>query len=175
MLCQRCLTSRRCLPLTSTVAGGKWQSIPTGVLYVISYFLLLNSGHSGVPALLCAFENHWNTNNVFQAKEKHHLQTSLLTVLRVINGFDVDVIESSDGESEVGDPEVWAPARLFRALSAHGWVANYQVSSLTQFIFLFNFNIKVGVSICLHLKSCTLVVGFGTVFWYSIARTWKCD
>ena len=60
----------------------------------------------------------------------------------MINGFDIDVIESSDSESEVGDPEVWAPARLFRALSAHGWVANYQVSSLTQFIFFFNFNIK---------------------------------
>ena len=91
-------------------------------------------------------------NNVFQAKEKHHLQTSLLTVLRVINGFDIDVIESSDGESEVGDPEVWAPARLFRALSAHGWVANYQVSSLTQFIFFFNFNIiqYQGRSINLH-------------------------
>ena len=114
------------------------------------------------PSLLLWLEE--NGNQFPQAKEKHNLQTSLLTVLRVINGFDIDVIESSDGESEVGDPEVWAPARLFRALSAHGWVANYQVSSLTQFIFLFNFNIKVGVSICLHFKSCTLVVGFGTVF-----------
>ena len=145
VLCQRCLTSRRRLPLTSTVAGGKWQSIPTGILLLLFFlkFWPVSLKIPGVPEPLCAFENHWNTNNVFQAKERHHLQTSLLTVLRVINGFDIDVIESSDGESEVGDPEVWAPARLFRALSAHGWVANYQVSSLTQFIFFFNFNIMV--------------------------------
>ena len=68
----------------------------------------------------------------FQPKTKHHLQTSLLTVLRVINGFDGDDLATaaagggSDDDPVVGDPEVWAPARLFKALGAQGWVANYQ-------------------------------------------------
>ena len=63
-------------------------------------------------------------------KEEHHLQTSLLTVLRVINSLET---EEDEGRGEVGDPEVWAPARLFRALRAHGWVANYGEQDAHEF------------------------------------------
>jgi len=88
------------------------------------------------PSLLLWLEENGN-QYVQQAKTRHHLQTSLLTVLRVINGFDGDEedanLEHVTGDPVVGDPEVWAPARLFKALSAQGWVANYQEQDAHEF------------------------------------------
>ena len=52
--------------------------------------------------------------------KKQDLILSFLTVLRVINGQDTE----EDAQGEVGVPDVWAKARLFRSLRTHGWVIN---------------------------------------------------
>ena len=74
-------------------------------------------------------------------KEEHHngvlkgedylnsLQMSLLSVLRVTNGLRKDGVDQ-----EMGDPEIWAPAQLFRALRAHGWVINTDEQDAHEFL-----------------------------------------
>lgn len=64
------------------------------------------------------------------------LQSSLFTVLKAANGYDEDLLD----EDEVGDPEVWAPARLFRTLRTYGWVINSGEQDAHEF-----FQVKINV------------------------------
>ena len=60
------------------------------------------------------------------------LQLALLRVLRVANGFHgLDDEDFSDKDGV--DPEIWAPASLFRALRAHRWVINTDEQDAHEF------------------------------------------
>ena len=77
------------------------------------------------------------------------LQLALLRVLRVANGLSGLNDDEDSSEGDGVDPEIWAPASLFRALRAHRWVINtdeqdahefFQVSKLYEnFFYKFNF------------------------------------
>ena len=77
------------------------------------------------------------------------LQLALLRVLRVANGLSGLNDDEDSSEGDGVDPEIWAPASLFRALRAHRWVINtdeqdahefFQVSILYDNVFYkFNF------------------------------------
>jgi len=66
-----------------------------------------------------------STSSAAATGKDKKLRSSLLTVLRVVNGHDADdVTGNNGGEGMVGDPEVWAPALLFKTLRLYGWVVN---------------------------------------------------
>ena len=60
------------------------------------------------------------------------LQLALLRVLRVANGFD-GLNDDEDSNRDGVDPEIWAPASLFRALRAHRWVINTDEQDAHEF------------------------------------------
>ena len=62
------------------------------------------------------------------------LQLALLRVLRVANGDAGHTGEDESDEKKAGDPEIWAPASLFRALRAHRWVINTDEQDAHEFL-----------------------------------------
>ena len=60
------------------------------------------------------------------------LKLALLRVLRVANG-SLNFSDDENCEKEELDPEIWAPAALFRALRAHRWVINTDEQDAHEF------------------------------------------
>ena len=54
-------------------------------------------------------------------------------MLRVANGFVGLSDEEGISDRESVDPEIWAPASLFRALRAHRWVINTDEQDAHEF------------------------------------------
>ena len=61
------------------------------------------------------------------------LQLALLRVLRVANGLSGLNDDEDSSEGDGVDPEIWAPASLFRALRAHRWVINTDEQDAHEF------------------------------------------
>lgn len=66
-------------------------------------------------------------------RSKSVLQLALLRVLRVANGQSGLKNDDDITEREAVDPEIWAPASLFRALRAHRWVINTDEQDAHEF------------------------------------------
>ena len=71
--------------------------------------------------------------NCANGEDRHAiLQLALLRVLRVANGH-VGLNDEDISERDSVDPEIWAPASLFRALRAHRWVINTDEQDAHEF------------------------------------------
>ena len=89
------------------------------------------------------------------------LQLALLRVLRVANGFhglDDEDFSNKDGV----DPEIWAPASLFRALRAHRWVINTDEQDAHEFFQVLKTTIlrQIWLMVCLTAFSTLLANHF---------------